>query len=534
MVRIPYLQTRQDYLIAFALLAAWALLFLPNLRTNPNWYGDESIVLEEAWTLIQGQPRYGSMTEDFISPNPHPPFYLFILGGFLKVLGNDIFSGRLLQVFVALGTGIILFWMGARLKGKNFGFLCVAAFLCYPEVVIHYRWVRGHPMQGMWILASLAFLVCYIQERRLRDVILAGLMCSLAVGSHYFAYPLMGIVVITAFIVNWKHVPAAIVSSGLFVGLFLLWFLVSRDDAVRDLLVRVSGASKQGFVSTNHSWIDQISRVYRCAAEFVFLTPTRSKSGVIGVDIWLTIAFLGVIFFPQARFRRWLIFWLLVLMVGVFKSRETVAMFLYQALGFIPLMAVGFAGAMVLISEWIGKFAPTLPRIARVAPAVVLIGAFGVISLDGSLNHFHTKVDYYTIHSWQDATAAMQYVDAHTTPEDFVVMPDQLFWLYKHERKAQLLQCSHYEYGIEENLTIGVPKEQYWFDSRLENAKYLVLAYAAADETSPSGIDAIFWSNYKGPRMLIERVQNEKWPIVFHQGVYMVLANPKFLPSKPQ
>jgi hypothetical protein len=344
----------------------------------------------------------------------------------------------------------------------------------------------------------------------------------------------MGIVVVTAFIVNRKHVPAAIVSSGLFVGLFLLWFFLSRDNALHDFLLRASGASKQGFGVARASWIDEVARIYRCTAEFVFLTPTRSKSGMLGVDIWLTIAFLGVMFFPEGRYRRWLIFWLLALMLAVFKSRDTVATFLYQALGFIPLMAVGFAGGMLLIAGWIEKFYPALPRVVRIAPAILIMGALGSSSLEGSLSHFHTKFDVYTIRSWRDATAAMQFVNEHTAPEDFVVMPDQLFWLYKHERRAQLLQSSHYEYGIEENLTLGVPKEQYWFDCRLENAKFLVMAYGAVDEERPSGIDAIFWSGYKGPRKLIERVQAEKWPIVFHQGVYMVLANPKFLPPSPQ
>lgn len=526
-----YLQTKQDYVIAFALLVSWALLFLPNLRTNPNWYGDESIVMEEAWTLIQGHPRYGAMTEDFLSPNPHPPFYLAALGTFLKVFGNDIYAGRLLQVSVALGTAIILFWMGAMLRGKNFGFLCVAAFFCYPEVVIHYRWVRGHPMQGMWILASLAFLVSYLQGKRLRDVILAGLMCSLAVGSHYFAYPLMAVIVVTVFIVNRKHVPAAVVSSGLFVGLFLIWFVLSHENALQSFLVRLSGASQQGFRVAESSWIDEVTRIYRCAAEFIFLTPTRSKSGVIGVDIWVTIAFFGLIFFPDVRYRRWLIFWLAALMFGVFRSRDTVAMFIYQAFGFIPLMAVGFAGSMVLLGKWMEDFLPSWPKISRVAPAITLIGGLGAVSLAGSLSHLDTKVDHYTIRSWQDAEAVMAFVNAHTTQDDFVVMPDQLFWLYRHERKAQMIQCAHYEYGIEENLTAGVPKDQYWFDCRIENAKFLVLGYGSTPDGKAIGIDALFWLSYKGPRMLVERVQREKWPVVFQQGEYMVLANPKFVQS---
>ncbi len=220
--------TTQERLLGAAILVFWAILFLPNLRTNPNWYGDEAIVLEEAWTLSQGHPRYGAMREDFLSPNPHPPHYLLALGGMLQIFGNDILTGRILQVMVALVTTAILFWVGTRLRDKNFGFLCAAAFLCYPEVVIHYRWVRGHPMMGMWALASVGFLIQYVQEKRSRDIALAGLMASLAVGSHYFAFPLMGAVILTALLVHKRHVWVAIETSGAFAALFFFWFILSQ------------------------------------------------------------------------------------------------------------------------------------------------------------------------------------------------------------------------------------------------------------------------------------------------------------------
>ena len=70
------------------LLIVWALIYLPNLRTNPKWYGDESIVLEEAWTLAQGNPRYGPMQMNFLNPNPHPPLYLLTLAGSMKIFGK--------------------------------------------------------------------------------------------------------------------------------------------------------------------------------------------------------------------------------------------------------------------------------------------------------------------------------------------------------------------------------------------------------------------------------------------------------------
>jgi len=524
--------TTQERLLACALLAFWAVLFLPNLRTNPNWYGDEAIVMEEAWTLSQGHPRYGAMREDFLSPNPHPPLYLLILGGFLKTFGHDILSGRILQILVALGTTVILFWVGTRLRDKNFGFLCAAAFLCYPEAVIHHRWVRGHPMMGMWALAAVGFMIQYVQEKRWKDIALAGLMTSLAVGSHYFSFPLMGVVILTALIVNRRHVWVAAATSGAFAAGFFLWFVLSQPGGLAHLLVRFTGASNQGFGAMQSSLAAEGIRLYRLLVEFVFLTPTLGRDGTLGVDFWIITASLGMVFFPVVRFRKWLLFWLLALLFGAFCSRNTVGMFLYQAFGFIPLLAVGFAGAVVRLGEGASRLLPQSKRAHRY-PAVLLIGGLGILSLIGSLGHFHTKIDRWTVQSWRDAEDTMRFINARTTAEDYVVMPDQLFWLYDHERKAQLMHCAHYENGIEENFAAGVPKDQYWFDCRIANAKFLVLGYGVDAKNQPIGIDAIFWFSYKGPRQIVEEVQKQKWPIVFQKGEYMVLANPRFIP-KPQ
>lgn len=522
--------TTQERLVAFALILFWAFLFFPNLRTNPNWYGDEGIVMEEAWTLAQSHPRYGPMRQDFLLPIPHPPLYLLLLGGLLKTFGNDILVGRALQTATALATMVILFWVGTRLRDKNFGLLCAAAFLCYPEVAIHYRWVRGHPMQGMWILASIGFLIQYIQEKRLRDVVWAGVMCSLAVGTHYFAFPLMGVVILTALLVNKRHVWAAVASSCAFAGLFLLWFAMAHDGGISYLLVRFTGASHQGFGAMRSSWVEELFRLYKLIMEFVFLTPTMNNDGTLGVDIWILTASLGILFFPVAKFRNWLVFWLLALMVGVFIGRNSVGVFLYQAFGFIPLLAVGCAGALVRLGDRAARLLPQHGGAVRVFPAAVFLGGLGIFSLLGSLGHFHTKIDRWTVRSSPDAEAAMQFVNSNTTSDDYVVMPDQLFWLYEQEKKAQLIHCAHYELGIEENATLGVPRDQYWFDCSIGNAKYVVLAYGVDADGQPAGIDAVFWMGYEGPRRIVEKLQKQKWPVVFQQGEYMVLANPKLQP----
>ena len=147
-------ETKWERNAAIVLVALWALLFLPNLRTNPNWYGDEGEWMEKSWTFIHGTARIGPIVDDFIFPYPYPPLYMIVNGALLRVFGNDIVVGRALGVVTALAAGALLFWIGTRLRDKQFGFLCAAAFLVYSEANVNFRWVRSHPMSGTWALAS--------------------------------------------------------------------------------------------------------------------------------------------------------------------------------------------------------------------------------------------------------------------------------------------------------------------------------------------------------------------------------------------
>ena len=64
--------TKCERWLAVGLVALWALLFLPNLRTSPNWYGDEGEWMEKCWQFIHGTTHIGPIVNDFIYPYPYP------------------------------------------------------------------------------------------------------------------------------------------------------------------------------------------------------------------------------------------------------------------------------------------------------------------------------------------------------------------------------------------------------------------------------------------------------------------------------
>jgi len=256
------------------------------------------------------------------------------------------------------------------------------------------------------------------------------------------------------------------------------------------------------------------------------LTPTLNKNGIVGIDLWITFSFLGLLIFPFKRFKNWFLFWTLTLMLGVFAARETVPLFIYQAFGFIPLLSIGLSGFLFFCGNFIKFYFKTEKPWPAFLPAALVLLFTGFISISGSLMQFHTKIDRWMIQSWEDAQTVMDFVNKHTTTNDYVVMPDQLFWLYRWERKAQLIHCAAFNFGIQENLAKGFPYNKYWFDPSVENAKFVILAVGTSSN-GMHGIDAVFWAGYEGVRKVIEKIQTEQWPIAFKSGEYIVFKNPK-------
>ena len=538
-------------MVAAALLVLWALLFLPNLRTNPNWYGDEGEWMEKCWTFIHGAPRVGPIVDDFIFPYPYPPLYMLVNGALLRVFGDDIAVGRALGAVTALAAGAVLFWIGTRLRDKTFGFLCAAAFLAYSEANVNFRWVRSHPMAGTLALASVGFLVRYVQERRLRDAAWAGVFCSLATATNYFTYPLIGAVVVTVAVVNWREwkSPRAwrdVVITGAaacsYAGLFVLWYCAAHGWG--QLMAQVGRLTSVAANELRPTFGGEVERFIENVWTLGFKTPTQGPPlPWSGHDWWLAVATIGFVFLPTRdwRLRLWVPFWLLVLMYGVFKKLNNVPLFFYPATIFLPLMAVGFAGVLAWAGEAAKRLALKSGDRAAAVVAVVVLAGFGLQSASGAWGHFHTRIDMWTQQSVADAEAAMAFVNLHVTKNDFVIVPKQIYWMPHCDRRSMLTFCARYE-GVDNDMPVPahIPRELYWFDCRLEQAKYLVLEYGIKERMLPDGrrvqlpigIDAVYTLGLRGVREVIQRTQQEKWPVVFQQGACIVLANPRFVEER--
>jgi hypothetical protein len=526
-------------LTEIVLVAVWALLFLPNLRTNPNWYGDEGEWMEASWTFIQGNPRVGPVNNDHIYPYAYPPLYLLINGALLQTFGYDIAVSRALGAAVALGTCFILLWIGRRLRSRAFGFLCAMTFLVYPEAVINFRWARGHTMAGMIVLASIAFLIRYVQERRLRDVVGAGIMATLATATVYWAYPAMAAVVLTALFVNRRHVLPAIAAAVAFPCLFTLWYGYFHSGGVFQL---VTHAALTGALDPSNSMTlaGKAAWLYKNYVDFFLLTTVPLPDGTAYPDVWLIGATAGLLVFPVRPLRKWLVLWTLLMPFALCKRGDNISLFMYSAMVFVPLLAVSVAGFLLWLGNCAGNAVSALGavpnglrnRMVSLAPAAVILGAFGMLSLGGSHLHFRTKIDRFAQYSVRDGEAVAHYINAHTGSGDFVIAPKQISWLLKDVKTCMLVSSLNYEGHPSSRWPLIIPKNCFWFDCSWRNAKYIVWTYAK-DPVSGKlyGLDAAYTLLMPPVVEVLRTVAGEKWPVVFSQGEYQIAANPKYIPA---
>jgi 4-amino-4-deoxy-L-arabinose transferase-like glycosyltransferase len=526
------LKTNREKGIAVTLLIVWALLYLPNLRSNPNWYGDEGEWMEKSWTFIHGTPRVGPITNDFVFPYPYPPLYMLVNGVLLRVFGDDIVVGRALGAVTALAAAGVLFWIGKRVRDEWFGAMCAAALLVYSQADMNFRWVRSHAMAGTLALASAGFLICYLQDKRLKSLVWAGAMCSLATATNYYEVGMIPAVIAVALWVNWRRwrEPAAwrdvivgTATAGGYGVLFVLWYVATKGGVghLMEQVHRLGGMTQP----------PSLTEVGMRIIKFCFTTPTHiGPGGLEGRDWWLIAAVAGLVAFPVARLRVWLVAWLLLLMFPIFRKQDNVSWFFYPAMIFLPLMALGVGGAMEQVGrllQWVAKKPSALAL--RLTPAVVAFALWGVTSLQGSLGHFDSTIDMFTqISPPAAADAALAYVNANTTSNDFVLVPKQIYWLVKNAKKSMLSHCVTYEGRTNDAWPVSIPRDLFWFDCRWQNAKYIVLAYGREASGRPVGIDGIYTLGLGGVRDIVLALQQERWPTVFQQGEYIVLANPRF------
>ena len=113
---------RRSFVAGLCLITLfWSVLYLPNLRTLPSWYGDEVLTLDIGKALLKGEMANRALHCTFASFNyNYQPAFAYLVGLASSLTAGDILGGRLVSVLIALFTAGIGFWF----LGRRFGYGC--------------------------------------------------------------------------------------------------------------------------------------------------------------------------------------------------------------------------------------------------------------------------------------------------------------------------------------------------------------------------------------------------------------------------
>ncbi|HEY5814280.1 MAG TPA: hypothetical protein VIT23_16695, partial [Terrimicrobiaceae bacterium] len=140
------------------IFAIWSVLYLPNLRTSPSWYGDETVALTAGLDLTRGIAAHRAVWNTFWHPYaPYQPGYEFLVGGMARLFGGDILGGRFFNALLALALALVIYFYGRSILGIFPAFFAALLFLSYEQSVIHFRWIFTHNLVALgFVIAVLA------------------------------------------------------------------------------------------------------------------------------------------------------------------------------------------------------------------------------------------------------------------------------------------------------------------------------------------------------------------------------------------
>lgn len=214
-----------------------------------TWFStDEGIYAYQAQRIVEGQVVY----RDFVQLST--PGYLFMLAGWMKLVGMSVVSLRLFMLLVMLATAIAIYAACRRLGVTPlFSFIPSLAFSVLKSRS-HFE-LNHYPPNVLFEIAALALLAGYMMTRRRWTLAGAGALVG-------------------ADILTTQHLGTHMLTGALLT--ILLDYLLNRNSLLRNLFSFALGfVPLPAFYLLYATATGSLSAAYRCVFIWVFGTYTK-------------------------------------------------------------------------------------------------------------------------------------------------------------------------------------------------------------------------------------------------------------------
>jgi 4-amino-4-deoxy-L-arabinose transferase-like glycosyltransferase len=402
---LPHL-TEQDHRsdAGFSLRTALAPAFVILLGLGLRLYGlnNESVGLDEAFSMVACRESLGDMLRRLISDFVHPPLHYFALRAWLDIFGSGVSQARILSVIFGTLSIALLYVLTKYLLDRRAALLS-CLLLAVSELSIMFA-QEARPY-AQFLLLFLCCCYLFIRALHTRSLKLwCGFTgaCLLLIYTHYFGFLVLSALVLFAFLYrNQYPIPTAwwIGSAAVLLLGYLPWL---SSGIVSEALH--SGRTTAG---RNPYFAVHVS-TFPAAINFF---NNGKPTGVFDSSPWWTLPIGGLLFTVPALF-------------GIFASRRGVErqnVTLAAILWILPLLGaitaglvnfqynvryVAFCAAPYYILVGLG-----LSRIRLVplrSALVVLLLVYSVYSLRA----------IYFMHRKEDFRATVSYISQNRQPGD--------------------------------------------------------------------------------------------------------------------
>lgn len=495
-------KTRQNYLAGGLILIAlfWSVLYLPNLRTSPPWYGDEILTLDIGKSLIRGEMVNRAMYCTFASFNyNYQPAFAFFVGLCSSLTNGDILGGRLFSVSLSLFTALLGYWFLGRRFGFGCGFFFALLLLGYSQAIIHYRWIYPHNMVGLGLFAATCLLM---RPANPRKDLKAGLFLSLGAGSHLLAlHSVIVSIVLRLFRPrSWFSIglPPLLLMGGTILAINFVWNGWAVED-LKNLQSTYQAYSKEN--APGWKWLENIA--------LFFMQDKFHWAAAIGAAICL-------------RRRAYALALSTLCMVFILtKNRQNLPLFYYQAMVVLPLLAATIAVASrFLCNTSFRKLAAS--RLRRGGRFFLpLFGVFlALINIPSVLSsRLPVRIHPWVVAENRDYETAAAWLNARTRPSDLVICYWNLGWLLKCRNADVLMVTAWHGLPAGDNYDPLPARDRFRFSLEINQAKYFVIT--ELDERWAYGQGSVF--------SFLKDAGVFSWPLVFQSGFVRILQNPSFV-----
>jgi 4-amino-4-deoxy-L-arabinose transferase-like glycosyltransferase len=483
-----------------AVLLTWSLLYLPHLRTSPRWYGDETLTLMIGKHLTTGEAADRSFRATFWHPTyPYQPGYAWLIGTMASFFRGDILGARFLNTLIALLIALITYFGGRAVLGSLPSLFAALLFLSYGQAVVHFRWIYPHNAVALgFLIACLALL----RPSRVRADWGAGFGLALGALSH----PLFVHGTLAAWLCRilrpkaWIRLaapPVLVLALTIGVSVVVSWPRLWVFDDMRTLLEFFRSFSKENGSATQT--LQNIAVFY-------------------SYDMFHFVSVFALLLCCRRRLYPIAIFGGTISLL-LLQNRQNLPVFYYQAIVFLPILTLSWAGGLRTFSRWIrshykGVFLRRGVMWAALLLPLILIAMILPSSLRGDLI---SRNNIWVTQDISEVERAAAWINERVDRHDLVISNQNIGWLIDCQT-ADLLQVTAWE----GRPTFGFPKvperERFRYSADLARAKFVIIG----------DIDSRWTIHQDNVWPILERIGREKWPIVWSGQYYVIVRNPSY------